>query len=32
MSDRVRPEAAKFKTANLTYYNEALKARSALMI
>ena len=32
MSDRVRPEPAKYKTKNWSSYNQALKARGALMI
>jgi hypothetical protein len=32
MSDRVRPEPAKYKTTNWRRYNQALKARGALMI
>lgn len=32
MSDRVRPEPAKYKTTNWKRYNEALKSRGALMI
>lgn len=32
MGDRVRPEAAKYKTTNWRRYNRALKARGALMI
>ena len=32
MSDRVRPAPAKFKTTNWRRYNQALKARGALMI
>ena len=31
MIDRVRPEAAKYKTTNCKRYNLALKARGALM-
>ena len=32
MSDRVRLEPAKYKTTNWRHYNQALKARGALMI
>ncbi len=32
MSDRVRPEPAKYKTTNWRRYNQALKARGSLMI
>ena len=32
MSDRVRPEPAKYKTTNWRRYNQALEARGALMI
>lgn len=32
MSDRVRPEPAKYKTTNWRRYNQALKSRGALMI
>ena len=32
MSDRVRPAPAKYKTTNWKRYNQALKARGALMI
>ena len=32
MSDRVRPEPAKYKTTNWRRYNQALKARGALMV
>ena len=32
MSDRVRPEPAKYKTTNWRRYNQALKACGALMI
>jgi hypothetical protein len=32
MSDRVRPEPSKYKTTNWRRYNQALKARGALMI
>jgi len=32
MSDRVRPEPAKYKTTNWKRYNEALKSRGTLMI
>ena len=32
MSDRVRPEPAKYKTIHWRRYNQALKARGALMI
>ena len=32
MSDRVRPAPAKYKTTNWRRYNQALKARGALMI
>ncbi len=32
MSDRVRPEPAKYKTTNWRRYNQALNARGALMI
>ena len=32
MSDRVRPEHAKYKTTNWRRYNQALKARGVLMI
>ena len=32
MSDRVRPEPAKYKTTNWRRYNQALKARGALIL
>lgn len=32
MSERVRPEPAKYKTTNWRHYNQALKSRGALMI
>ncbi len=32
MSDRVRPEPAKYKTTNWRRYNQGLKSRGALMI
>ena len=32
MSDRVRPDPAKYRTTNWRRYNQALKARGALMI